>query len=136
MLNMQSVLLRFAEPFMDATYTKVFFLLYGTVAHFNLQRFSKLDRIDPLYYARSSRINLGDETRIKATSEEAKKWEEENQPAGGMGLNPLMLFSLTKYIFRPFSKLHFGHLLSNNRHEPLWLPTDYPNVQEPAKTRR
>ncbi|KAF7346366.1 U-box domain-containing protein [Mycena sanguinolenta] len=47
MVNLQSVLLRFAEPFMDANYTK--------------------------------RINLDEETRIKATSEEATKWAEEQQ---------------------------------------------------------
>ncbi|KAJ7250831.1 ubiquitin elongating factor core-domain-containing protein [Mycena haematopus] len=62
MVNLQSVLLRFAEPFMDANYTK-------------------MDRIDPLFYARSNRINLEDETRIKATSEEAAKWVEEQQDA-------------------------------------------------------
>ncbi|KAJ7863060.1 ubiquitin elongating factor core-domain-containing protein [Mycena olivaceomarginata] len=55
MVNLQSILLRFAEPFMDANYTK-------------------MDRIDPLFYARSKRIDLQDETRIKATSEEASKW--------------------------------------------------------------
>ncbi|KAF7365176.1 U-box domain-containing protein [Mycena venus] len=60
MVNLQSVLLRFAEPFMDANYTK-------------------MDRIDPLFYARSNRIDLKDETRIKATSEEAAKWAEEQQ---------------------------------------------------------
>ncbi|KAJ7095825.1 ubiquitin elongating factor core-domain-containing protein [Mycena belliarum] len=60
MVNLQSVLLRFAEPFMDANYTK-------------------MDRIDPLFYARSSRIDLKDETRIKATSEEASAWAEAQQ---------------------------------------------------------
>ena len=38
-----------------------------------------MDRIDPLFYAQSSRIDLSDETRIKATSEEAAQWEEENK---------------------------------------------------------
>ncbi|KAJ6585038.1 ubiquitin elongating factor core-domain-containing protein [Mycena capillaripes] len=60
MVNLQSILLRFAEPFMDANYTK-------------------MDRIDPLFYARSNRIDLKDETRIKATSEEASQWAEEQQ---------------------------------------------------------
>ncbi|KAK7048400.1 U-box domain-containing protein [Favolaschia claudopus] len=60
MVTIQSILLRFAEPFMDANY-------------------SKMDRIDPLFYARSNRIDLKDETRIKATSEEAARWAEENQ---------------------------------------------------------
>ncbi|KAJ7175910.1 ubiquitin elongating factor core-domain-containing protein [Mycena filopes] len=60
MVNLQSILLRFAEPFMDANY-------------------AKMDRIDPLFYARSDRINLKDETRIKATSEEANAWAESQQ---------------------------------------------------------
>ncbi|KAH6907999.1 ubiquitin conjugation factor E4 [Coprinopsis sp. MPI-PUGE-AT-0042] len=60
MLTIQSVLFRFAEPFMDAN-------------------FSKIDRIDPLWYVHSSRIDLGDTTRIKATAEETTKFEEENR---------------------------------------------------------
>ncbi|KIM56094.1 hypothetical protein SCLCIDRAFT_133427 [Scleroderma citrinum Foug A] len=60
MVNLQSVLLRFAEPFMDA-------------------RYSKMDRIDPLYFAVSNRIDIKEETRIKATSDEAAKWVEENK---------------------------------------------------------
>ncbi|KAG6897645.1 hypothetical protein C0992_012624 [Termitomyces sp. T32_za158] len=48
MINVQTILLRFAEPFMDANY-------------------SKMDRIDPIFYAQSSRIDLKEETRIKAT---------------------------------------------------------------------
>ena len=39
----------------------------------------QMDRIDPLYYARSSRIDLKDETRIKATSEEASEWAEQQR---------------------------------------------------------
>jgi ubiquitin conjugation factor E4 B len=42
-----------------------------------------MDRIDPLYYARSSRISLKDETRIKATSEEASEWEEKQKDPSG-----------------------------------------------------
>ncbi|KAL4069954.1 ubiquitin elongating factor core-domain-containing protein [Scleroderma yunnanense] len=60
MINLQSILLRFAEPFMDA-------------------RYSKIDRIDPLYFAISNRIDVTEETRIKATSDEAAKWVEENK---------------------------------------------------------
>ncbi|KAJ6613305.1 ubiquitin elongating factor core-domain-containing protein [Mycena sp. CBHHK59/15] len=60
MVNLQSILLRFAEPFMDANYTK-------------------MDRIDPLFYARSNRIDLKEETRIKATSEEASAWVDAHQ---------------------------------------------------------
>lgn len=42
-----------------------------------------MDRIDPLFYTRSSRINLKDETRIKATSEEASEWEEKQRDPSG-----------------------------------------------------
>jgi len=42
-----------------------------------------VDRIDPLFYAQSSRLKLGEETRIKATNEEAAKWEEENRSSTG-----------------------------------------------------
>lgn len=60
-----------------------------------------MDRIDPLYYASSSRIKLGDETRIKATSEEAQKWEEDNKRAGGMTWNflPLILHLVEEIYF-------------------------------------
>jgi ubiquitin conjugation factor E4 B len=60
MVNLQSVLLRFAEPFMDARYTK-------------------MDRIDPYYFSVSTRIDLKEETRIKATSDEAAQWVEESK---------------------------------------------------------
>ncbi|KAH7922937.1 hypothetical protein BV22DRAFT_1036932 [Leucogyrophana mollusca] len=60
MMNLQAVMLRFAEPFMDAKYTKI-------------------DRIDPLYYSVSSRVDLKEETRIKATSDEAAEWVEQNK---------------------------------------------------------
>ncbi|KAE9400507.1 hypothetical protein BT96DRAFT_965352 [Gymnopus androsaceus JB14] len=68
MVNIQSVLYHFAEPFMDANYTKI-------------------DRIDPLYYAHSNRIDIAEETRIKATSQEASQWAEENRAPGGPAPN-------------------------------------------------
>ena len=42
-----------------------------------------MDKIDPLYYVRSSRIDLKEETRIKATSEEVQTWEESVQETNG-----------------------------------------------------
>ncbi|QRV77647.1 ubiquitin conjugation factor E4 [Ceratobasidium sp. AG-Ba] len=57
MINLQAVLLRFAEPFLDA-------------------KFSKIDRIDPKYFAMSQRVNLAEETRLKATQEEVSAWEK------------------------------------------------------------
>ncbi|OAX40417.1 hypothetical protein K503DRAFT_791386 [Rhizopogon vinicolor AM-OR11-026] len=64
MVNLQSVLLRFAEPFMDARYTK-------------------MDRIDRYYFSASTRIDLKEETRIKATSDEAAQWVEDSKSKGG-----------------------------------------------------
>ncbi|KAI0300378.1 ubiquitin elongating factor core-domain-containing protein [Russula brevipes] len=64
MTNVHLVLLRFAEPFIDAQYTKI-------------------DRIDPHYYAHSSRIDVKEETRINATSEEATQWENAHRLAPG-----------------------------------------------------
>jgi ubiquitin conjugation factor E4 B len=64
MTNAHIILLRFAEPFMDAQYTKI-------------------DRIDPHYYAHTSRIDIKDETRISATSEEASQWENTHRLSAG-----------------------------------------------------
>lgn len=41
-----------------------------------------MDRIDPLYFAVSNRIDVSEETRIKATSEEAGQWAEGNKGNG------------------------------------------------------
>ncbi|KAI0004607.1 ubiquitin elongating factor core-domain-containing protein [Russula compacta] len=65
MTNVHLVLLRFAEPFMDAQYTKI-------------------DRIDPHYYAHTSRITIKEETRINATSEEAAQWDNTHHIATGV----------------------------------------------------
>ncbi|KAH9997987.1 ubiquitin elongating factor core-domain-containing protein [Russula vinacea] len=65
MTNVHLIVLRFAEPFMDAQYTK-------------------MDRIDPHYYAHTSRIDLKDETRISATSEEATQWENAHRLAADL----------------------------------------------------
>lgn len=43
-----------------------------------------MDKIDPLYYVRSSRIDLKEETRIKATSEEVQTWEDSVKEIDGI----------------------------------------------------
>ena len=76
MINLHNVLLRLAEPFIDATYSKVLHL----VAFIGLLVFTgsfQIDRIDPHYLSHSTRLNVQDETRIKATNEEVKQWSEE-----------------------------------------------------------
>ncbi|KAJ3770697.1 ubiquitin conjugation factor E4 [Lentinula raphanica] len=83
MVNIQTILYRFAEPFMDANYTKI-------------------DRIDPLYYAHSDRVDITEETRIKATVQEASSWAEENR--GGPAPNFISdIFYLT------IAMSHYGY---------------------------
>lgn len=43
----------------------------------------QIDRIDPKYLATSSRVKLGEETRIKATVEEVSEWEKQVAQSGG-----------------------------------------------------
>jgi hypothetical protein len=42
-----------------------------------------MDRIDPLFFVNCSRISIKDETRIKATAEEAATWEDEHRELTG-----------------------------------------------------
>ncbi|KAI6166622.1 ubiquitin elongating factor core-domain-containing protein [Pisolithus thermaeus] len=92
MINLHSVLLRFAEPFMDA-------------------RYSKMDRIDPLYFAVSNRIDVKEETRIKATSEEAAQWAEEHRQGAG----PPNFISEIFYLCNAMA--HYGYLRTIQTYE-------------------
>ncbi|KAF9464224.1 ubiquitin elongating factor core-domain-containing protein [Collybia nuda] len=95
MVNLQGILLRFAEPFMDANY-------------------NKMDRIDPLYYVHSRRIDLKDETRIKATSEEALEWENQNKDPNAPPSNFISdIFYLT------IAMSHYGYLRTIQTHNSL-----------------
>ncbi len=90
MLNMQSVLLRFAEPFMDANFTKasaVVGLWWWNV----LLKFSRWSALILCTTVHSSRIDLNDETRIKATSEEAQQWKDEHALHQEVCVWPLIL---------------------------------------------
>ena len=44
----------------------------------------QMDRIDPHYYAHSSRVSIREETRINATREEATQWEESHRLPDGI----------------------------------------------------
>ena len=43
----------------------------------------QIDRVDPCYLGRSSRVDVSEETRIKATSDEAIEWAREVQAVAG-----------------------------------------------------
>jgi ubiquitin conjugation factor E4 B len=64
-----------------------------------------MDRIDPLYYTHSSRVDLKEETRIKATSEEAATWEQAQDPNGLW-----KCFSTHNCIVHPFTHSQLPHL--------------------------
>jgi hypothetical protein len=82
MFNLQSVLYNFSSPFIDATYSKVSIPVLCLEAGIN-GSVSQMDKVDPLFYVHSSRIDLSEETRIKATSEEASQWAEANRNPQG-----------------------------------------------------
>lgn len=65
MVNLYEMLLRFADPFMDAGFTKI-------------------DRIDLEYLRKQTRFDILDLTRINATESEAKEWTEQGraEPTG------------------------------------------------------
>jgi ubiquitin conjugation factor E4 B len=63
MTNLQVVLLKLFEPVMDITFSKV------SSSFAPLWR--QIDKVDPEYFRTSKRVNVTDETKIKATKEEA-----------------------------------------------------------------
>ncbi|EJC98051.1 uncharacterized protein FOMMEDRAFT_171416 [Fomitiporia mediterranea MF3/22] len=100
MVNLHAVLLRFAEPFMDAQY-------------------SKIDRIDPCYLGRSSRVDVSDETRIKATVDEVNEWNREVQASGGPAPNFISdIFYLTA------AMNHYGPIRTIQSFDDLYKQAD------------
>lgn len=66
----------------------------------------QIDRIDRLYYAHSDRLNIKEETRINATSDEASTWAQANQLAPGA---PPPNFISDVY-FLTLALFHYGFL--------------------------
>jgi ubiquitin conjugation factor E4 B len=66
-------------------------------------RIPQIDRIDLHYYAHTSRINIKEETRINAISEEAVEWENCHRLGPGQWFSRPSLFGL--YLFRPGAQL-------------------------------
>lgn len=105
MLNLQSVLFRFCEPFMDANYSKVREIAFAAPFLRRLKHplRPKIERIDPFFYAHSKRIVLDDETRIKATSEEANAWASQNKPTEPPNF-------ISNVFFLCIAMAHYGYL--------------------------
>ncbi|KXN88270.1 Ubiquitin conjugation factor E4 [Leucoagaricus sp. SymC.cos] len=95
MVNLQSILYKFADPFIDATY-------------------SKLDRVDPLFYIHSDRIDLSDETRIKATSEEANEWAQTHSDSNAPTPN-----FISNIFYLCIAMGHYGYLKTIDSYNQL-----------------
>ncbi|KAK7677760.1 hypothetical protein QCA50_019312 [Cerrena zonata] len=95
MTNLQAILFRFCEPFMDANYTKI-------------------DRIERLYFAFSNRIDLKDETRVNATTKEAEEWV---QQLGGKGAAAQNFISDIFYLTLAMN--HRGYMKTISNYEDL-----------------
>ncbi|KAH9819920.1 ubiquitin elongating factor core-domain-containing protein [Melampsora americana] len=81
-INTQAVLLQFAGPFLDP-------------------QFSKIDKVDPLYFKHSKRLNIMDETKISATKEESDAFLTPEESNGSTPVNFISeIFFLNVAIFR------------------------------------
>ncbi|BGP43552.1 Ubiquitin conjugation factor E4 [Rhodotorula kratochvilovae] len=93
--NLHYVLLRFSEPFMDAGY-------------------SKIDKIDPLYYKHSERINVKEDTKINATQQESDAYyshaENESPPPPNF---------ISEIFFLCAQYLHLGPLHAIKEHKGI-----------------
>ena len=87
-----------------------------------------MDRIDPLFFVNSSRINIKDETRIKATSEEVANWESENRnPSGWLCFS----VSQSKYLLMKDStgtQLHFRNIFPYHRYNSSRVYQNYLDI--------
>ncbi|KAF8517435.1 ubiquitin elongating factor core-domain-containing protein [Hysterangium stoloniferum] len=99
LINLHAILLRFAEPFMDA-------------------RYSKLNRIDPDYYRRSQRLDISDETRLKATSDDAAKWVDDAMPSS----DPPNF--ITEVFFITVALNHYGLVRTTQEYDQLGKELD------------
>ncbi|POY75438.1 hypothetical protein BMF94_1509 [Rhodotorula taiwanensis] len=95
-VNLHAILLRFAEPFLDAGFTKI-------------------DKIDPLYYRRSSRIDIKEDTKINATQQESDTYysgatHEEEAPAPNF---------ISEIFFLCAQFLHIGPMHATKEHKGI-----------------
>lgn len=94
MVNLHSQLLRLFEPVMDVNYTK-------------------LDRVDADYFRKSKRLDISEETKVRATGEEANEYfaaQQEGMQVDGNAVNfPTDLF----YLLNAFQHLGVNKTIDN-----------------------
>ena len=66
MTNLQVVLLKLFDPVMDVNFSKV-----GWKDLYDMLIDTQLDKVDPEYFRNSKRITINEDTKIRATKEEA-----------------------------------------------------------------
>ena len=79
-----------------------------------------MDRIDHLYFVNCSRISIKDETRIKATNEEATTWEDERRdPMSSVRF--ISLWTPAYVETSPGTQFYLKHIFPYCRHESFWI---------------
>jgi len=97
LINLHTALLSFAAPFMDST-------------------FSKIDKIDPLYFKNSDRIDIADETKMSATLTEATEFYA--KPADGTAPGPGPNF-ISEIFFLTIAIQHVGVMHTIKSHKNI-----------------
>lgn len=78
----------------------------------------QLDRVDPLYYARTNRLDIAEETRLLADAPTAKAFRDANHEGQSLNESPYDPNFLNMISFagrRSYTQLHLGHILPRER---------------------
>jgi ubiquitin conjugation factor E4 B len=90
-----------------------------------------MDRIDPVYHGHSTRLDYKEETRIKATSEEATNWAKEVVATGRVSIvfqvGPLKLIGplatppnfISDIFYLSLGLTHYGYLQTIRTYDEL-----------------
>ncbi|SGY17721.1 BQ5605_C015g07870 [Microbotryum silenes-dioicae] len=93
-INLHTALLAFAQPFTDA-------------------QFSKIDKIDSLYYRKSRRIDIADETKMSATQSESEEYYL--QAADEAQLEPVNFISEVFFLCCTYFRLGIMHAIKEHK---------------------
>ncbi|GAA5820843.1 hypothetical protein JCM11251_001840 [Rhodosporidiobolus azoricus] len=108
--NLHAVLLRLCEPFMDPGFTKI-------------------DKIDPLYYRNpGALIDVKEETKINANKEESDAWFEKGKGKEGEAAPPAPNF-ISHVFFLTAQYLHIGPMHAIKEHKGYGQQISHMNRQ-------
>ncbi|KAK9466349.1 ubiquitin elongating factor core-domain-containing protein [Lipomyces arxii] len=95
MLNVTAVLNRLCEPFVDAT-------------------FSKLDKIDPLYYKKSDRIDIKEEVKLDADQQSFDKYIAERVDGTPNFISEVFFLNVASHYYGLGGAMHIQTQLAND----------------------